>query len=160
MSITVRFIRLDNPLDDKVIIKQLGDDQYVLSYTYGDTKNPVPTSSVMNGDTVFRWMRNVMRLVEADDDPFDSIQMDLPLMPSILVRIDSLDGAYDAILNSLELHLDNWPRHKTVTRDPTEEETEEEGESDGYSDMPELVSTHSNFYNSHYRFDDDGEVCC
>jgi hypothetical protein len=129
-NIKIRFIRRDSNKDDVVdITRLLLDNTFSLSYTYGLSKKQTPTTVTLTSDNVFRWMRHTISLLEQDDDPFESIQLDLPLMPSVMFKVVDLDEAYHALLNALEFHLDNWPLA-----------TEEEANSTIYDDMPPLES--------------------
>jgi len=155
MSINIRFIRTNGSPknDDKVIISRLPysqDNRFNLSYTYGDTNVKTPHQVVLAPDAVFRWMRNIIGLLEKDSDPFESVQLDLPFMPSVLFDVPKLSDAYHPLLDAIEFHLDNWPATTFLPPSPIEEEEEE------YDDMPPLIPLRTNTTNSrHHLFLDE-----
>ena len=108
--ITIRFIRKgESPnTDAKVVIHNVGEDLYSLSFTDGYSEVRRTHSAILNDRNLFRWLRITLRLLEHDSDPFDSVQMDLPIMPSFMVDIDNICDAYHTILDMVEFHLDNW----------------------------------------------------
>ena len=110
--ICIRFIRMNGSTktDDKIVIRRIGMNQFTLSYTYGDTNSKNMHKLVLTDNAVFRWMRHTIRLLEKDNEPFQGLQMDLPFMPSVFIEIKNLDSAYNALLDAIEFHLDNWPR--------------------------------------------------
>jgi hypothetical protein len=161
-SILIRFIRKDSNKDDTVKINRVGTNQYRLGYTYGDSKKKnEPTYVELNGSDVFRWMRFVIGLLEKDNDPFESVQLDWSFMPSVMFNIDTLGSVYHSLLDALEFYLD----HPT----PSLQEKEEEQEED-YDYTPNEYNTYDHDYrptspispvpssNSrrHIFFDDDG----
>ena len=80
-----------------------------------------------------------------DADPYQFIQLDLPLMPSVLLKVENLDDLYHTVLNAFEVHLDNWPTKKSAASRSSPlntagiaERSDDEVE-DPYSDMPPLI---------------------
>ena len=155
-SITIRFIRRADALkpsgrnDDVIRIHRVGADLYNVAFTPRDAER---TESVMPDTGVWRWLRATIGLLERDGDPFKCVQLDLPLMPSILLEVRRLGDAYHHILDAVAVHLDNWPGalQRTVVAAAEEEdsvvsesaEEDEDAESveseDEYVDMPPLV---------------------
>ena len=134
-NILIRFIRKNADLkgvsDDRVVIKNVGDSKFNLSYTYCDNKKKVRNTLVLSDVQLFKWLRHTIKLVENDAEPFAAIQLDLPFMPSVLFNVDSLDNVYHAILDAFEFHLNNW----TVENS--------DHEQDVYDDLPPLVPASS-----------------
>jgi hypothetical protein len=108
--IAIRFIRKNetSDTDAQVFIKDVGKDLYSLSFMDGYSNSPHMHSALLNDRNLFRWLRITLRLLENDSDPFDSIQMDMPIMPSLMVDIHKIGSAYHTILDMVEFHLDNW----------------------------------------------------
>jgi len=128
-SILIRFIRKDkdSDKDDMVKIERVGTNQYRLGYTYGEAKNKkVPTYIDLNGSDVFRWMRFVIGLLEKDNDPFESVQLDWPFMPSVVFNIDKLGGVYHPLLDALEFYLDHPTPSLHQEKDQEEDMLDEE----------------------------------
>lgn len=146
----IRFIRQNEKCaknDDTMKIISSDGENYDVVFTQGETKKSTLVS--MSDSAVFRWVRHTISLLERDADPFEFVQLDLPLMPSVLVKVKELDSAYNTILNAVEFHLDNWPvKPRTLSHpvntafccdhEEAEEEAEEEEEED-YDDMPPLI---------------------
>jgi hypothetical protein len=158
-NIYIRFIRKNSVAknDDTVVIDRNSlNGLYTLSYTYGDMKSKSTRKIVLADRAVFRWMRNTINLLEKDNDPFDSVQVDFPFMPSVLFDVAKLDNAYNSLLDAVEFHLDNWPsplpevRAAPVTLN---QELEEDvyDEEDEYADMPPLVPSPIAHNNSNYN---------
>jgi hypothetical protein len=135
MNVKIRMIRKNgNPTnDDLVMIDSVGPNQFRMKYTYGDTEKKVPYQIILDDRMLLRWMRIVIRLLEKDSDPFASLQLDFPTMPSVIFDVDALDDAYNTILDAIEFHIDNWPQPR-----PQEEEYEVHSPNP-YEDMPSLV---------------------
>jgi hypothetical protein len=149
-NIRIRFIRANASAknDDTVVIYRLGANQFSLAYTYGDVATKNPHRVVLNDRAVFRWMRNLIGLLEKDVDPFEHIQLDLPFMPSVLFDAAKLGDSYHSMLDALEFHLDNWPAPAPVLNpeDEMDDEDEEDeldeeeyNDENNYADMPNLV---------------------
>ena len=147
----IRFIRRNennSKNDDTVRFVSIDGSKFDLTFTSGDTKKST-TVSLSDGQ-VFRWTRNMVNLLANDADPFEYVQMDMPLMPSILLKVSELDDNYNTVLNAVEFNLDNWPLYapsSTKVEEPSRlntgfyeaEDDEEEEEEYDYSDMPALV---------------------
>jgi len=147
--INIRFIRQNEKLaknDDAMRIWSSDGQNFTVSFRSGDTKKSVITT--MSDSAVFRWIRHTISLLEKDADPFQFVQLDLPLMPSVLINAKNLEASYGRILDAVEFHLDNWPTI-AVTPAPSPAEApvntgfasaEEETEDDeDYSEMPGLI---------------------
>jgi len=162
-SILIRFIRKNGSEnnDDTVRIERVGTNQYRLGYTYGEYKNKkAPTYIDLNGNDVFRWMRFVIGLLEKDNDPFDSVQMDWPFMPSVVFNIDKLGGVYHPLLDALEFYLDH-PTPSLLKEEQEEVEQDYDYEYDyNYENNQRPTSPVSPIPSSNSRrhlfFDDDG----
>jgi hypothetical protein len=146
--INIRFIRQNEKLaknDDQMRIWSSDGQTFTVMFKTGDTKKSVITT--MSDAAVFRWVRYTIGLLKLDSDPFQSVQLDLPLMPSVLINAKELESAYNRILDAVEFHLDNWPTvavaaaaSAPVNTGFAEAEAEAEADDDeDYSDMPELV---------------------
>jgi len=94
--------------DDTVVINRMGD-RFSLKYTYGDTTRKTPFYLMLDDRALLKWVRVLIRLLENDSEPFASIQIDFPIMPSIMVNVGELAKAYNTILDAMEFHMDNWP---------------------------------------------------
>ena len=147
--INIRFIRQNEKLaknDDQMRIWSTDGQTFTVSFRSGDTKKSV--IGTMSDSAVFRWMRHTISLLEKDADPFQFVQLDLPLMPSVLIKATELGASYNRILDAVEFHLDNWPvlvvpapaSAPVNTGFSAEAEAEAEADTNDYSDMPALVS--------------------
>ena len=105
-TMRIRFIRTLNASsknDDIATIRSIDTDLYKL--TFLDANCTKPVCKVLTGKELFRWIRIVFRTVEHDSDPFDSVQFDLPTMPSFLIPTNDIEDSYHTILDAIEFHL-------------------------------------------------------
>jgi len=138
----IRFIRSRDTCgsgknDDIATVYRTGEDQYKLSFTYGEAKVKEPPEVLgLSSRDVFRWMRALLGMLEIDKAPFANIQIDQPLFPSILIPVQQyydINRCYHRVLDSLEFYLD-------TAFYADEEETETELE------MPELLPMNQHFF--------------
>ena len=112
-NLLIRLIRTtgSSKEDDRIKISRVDSTTFRLTYNYGFAigVGAKPCSIECNADTIFRWLRTTIQLLEHDDDPFESLQLESQLLPSVLVLIKRLDRAYDAIMDAVEFQLNNWP---------------------------------------------------
>ena len=143
--------------DDRVTISRLGANQFNLSYTYGESESKTPHQLVLTDRAVFRWVRNVIGLLEKDSDPFESVQVDFPSMPTVLFEVSKLAYAYDHLLDAIEFHLDNWPAvtHRLFLDEEEYDDDEEYEEDEEYADMPPLIPSPVDNY-SYFNTDQRG----
>jgi len=144
----IRFIRRNEKCaknDDTMKIISSDGKTYSVVFTQGETKKSTLVS--MSDSAVFRWVRHTMSLLARDADPFEFVQLDLPLMPSVMVKVKELDSAYNTILNAVEFHLDNWPIKPRTLSSESDENAFIPGntafccdhEEDEEDDMPPLI---------------------
>ena len=173
--INIRFIRQNEKRaknDDTMRIWSDDGQTFTVSFRSGDTKKSLVTT--MSDTAVFRWIRHTISLLEKDVDPFQFVQLDLPLMPSVLIKATELESSYNRILDAVEFHLDNWPLASTSSKvlaaeapapapapagapvntgfmsASAEAETDDEEDDEDYSDMPGLISIDECQNHHHY----------
>jgi hypothetical protein len=171
--ISIRFIRREDAFgdnghnDDYVTITCVGEDQYKLIFTTSDLH--ASQALMLKDREVFRWMRTVLGLLEADGDPFANIQIDQHALPSILIPVAQMKNGiihnkigqyYSRILDAVEFFLDTaqpTPQKKKDNNDynyPVEEEADEDNGTEEYeeeyADMPPPAR--------HMFFDEDGNL--
>jgi hypothetical protein len=104
----IRFIRKDAPqngsTDDVVTIRCLSLKLYGLQYSDGKKESP---EIVMNDMSVYRYVRNLIDLYKMDADPFESLQFDFPLMPTVLISFFDLGSSKKSLLEAIQFHLDH-----------------------------------------------------
>ena len=161
-SILIRLIRKDKDADkdDTVKIERVGTNQYRLGYTYGEYKNKKePTYIELNDRDVFRWMRFVIGLLEKDNDPFESVQLDWHFMPSVIFNIDKLGGVYHPLLDALEFYLDHPTFSQQEKKEQQQQDVLDEEEYDyecDYRPTSPVSPIPSSTSRRHLFFDDDG----
>jgi hypothetical protein len=113
-SLLIRLIRNTESKkeDDLIKITRLDSTTFKLTYSYGFATGAGarPNSIECNADTIFRWLRSTIDLLQHDDDPFDSLQLEPQMLPSILVNVRNLNRSYTTIMNAVEFQLNNWPQ--------------------------------------------------
>lgn len=93
-------------------------------------------------------------------DPFQFIQLDLPLMPSVLINAEELGISYNRILEAVEFNLDNWPVLSVAepapalaapATAPVNTGFVSASDAEDYSDMPGLIPVDEcSNYQHHY----------
>lgn len=174
-SITFRFIR-DNSVkgdtDDIATISYAGKNNYNVSFqtTYSENAKRSPTTMCLDDRQTFRWVRRVLSLLECDTDPFTGIQVDMPMMPSVMLKVQNVSKDYSSLLDAIEFQMDNWGntvckcemKKVKVPNAPARRNYREE-EDDEYEDMPSLIPirsesafhTPARVNRQHLFFDDD-----
>ena len=164
--INIRFIRQNEKLaknDDQMRLWSDDGQTFTVSFRSGDTKKS--TITTLSDSAVFRWVRQTINLLEKDVDPFQFVQLDLPLMPSVLINAKDIGSSYNRILDAVEFHLDNWPTisvpaeaadapvntgFTSASAEEAEEEEDEDEDEEDYSDMPGLIPVEECDYHHHY----------
>jgi hypothetical protein len=117
MSISFRFIHTATATaseDDRCLVTRNGDG-FTLSYTFTEYSGKKTTNTVnVDANGVLQWTRRAIDMLERDNKPLDSMQIDFPMLPSILFSVSDLGNHYHAILDAVEFTLDNWPTKKEV----------------------------------------------
>jgi len=95
--------------DDMLTLEKVSEDSYTL--TFADKSSKVKTvTSNMDRRSVLNAFSIALRSLQVDDDPFDSVQILHPSLPTILVKVDKLNSqTRDLIYDSIESAMDNWP---------------------------------------------------
>ena len=116
---TFRFIRdnsTNGATDDIATISYAGNNIYKLKFKTPHSEGVAdkPVVMMLDDKQTFRWVRRMISLLECDTDPFTGVQLDLPVMPSIMLEVKNLSRDYSALLDAVEFQLDNWSN--TVVR--------------------------------------------
>jgi hypothetical protein len=61
------------------------------------------------GNQLMTYVENLLNLSLLDDEPFESIQVDAPCVPSVLLKLDSVPDAVQSILQIMQVCISNWP---------------------------------------------------
>lgn len=112
-TLTFRFTRPEPSTgaeDDFIRITPANNDTYTCSFTYGLAKQKTPVTATLSDSEVFRWVRTMIRLMEADTDPFADVQVEHPLMPAVLLNAKAMGDNYHRILDVVEFFLDTTNR--------------------------------------------------
>ena len=163
-NILFRFIRTEHSgnvkkekYDDLCRVTKVGDE-FSLSFTYDVGKSVRTNTLIANADTVQLWTRRIIDLLKRDADPFKEMQVDFPLLPSILFEVANIQDNYHAILDAVEFSIDNWPvakkekvelqenvklpvnEYEYIALPPAADAyANEDADEDEYADMPPLV---------------------
>jgi hypothetical protein len=108
-TLIIRFIRKGNATsvtDDRVYVKRVNETRYSLKFVSGDEPTRV-TGITLDAQGVQRYVRTTLRLLQEDADPFEYVQFDFALMPSIVFRVSALVLAYEGILSAVKFHMDH-----------------------------------------------------
>jgi hypothetical protein len=105
-----RFFRNDDKkTDDYVNITQKSGDLYNITHVDQDSNVKTRTMDVdRNG--VLNFISITLRFMTIDEEPFKSIQLTLPSIPTILISPHNLTSqTRELIYDSLDMTMDNWP---------------------------------------------------
>ncbi len=94
-NITFRLLRagsdnFDEEKDDKITIVHQGEDLYHLYFRDGDWTTKTSHMTALSGDELDSYLESLFFLLTRDSQPFRSIQLNVPCMPTIMLRIDDL----------------------------------------------------------------------
>lgn len=122
-SMTFRFIRdnsTDGASDDIATISYGGNNIYKLKFKTPHSEGVAdkPVVMMLDDRQIFRWVRRMISLMECDTDPFTGIQLDFPVMPSVMIEVKNLSRDYTALLDAVEFQLDNWTNTMVKTDVP------------------------------------------
>jgi hypothetical protein len=109
--IQLRFIRKDDAKmkDDIVNITRKEADLFEIHYNDLDAKVKQKTLGLGRAE-VLQHLSYSLRLLTLDEDPFESVQLLVPGMPSILVKPKSLSSSTrDLFYDTIERTMNNWP---------------------------------------------------
>jgi len=109
--IQLRFIRKDDAKmkDDIVNIRRKEADLFEIHYNDLDAKVKQKTLGLGRAE-VLQHLSYSLRLLTLDEDPFESVQLIIPGMPSILVKPKSLSSSTrDLFYDTIERTMNNWP---------------------------------------------------
>jgi len=159
-NILFRFIRTEHSgnvkketYDDLCRITKV-NDEFHLSFSYTIGKSLRTNTLIANADTIQLWTRRIIDLLKRDADPFKEMQVDFPLLPSILFEVANIQDNYHAILDAVEFSVDNWPtsakkdkekekapvnEYHYVALPPSVDTYVDEDADDEYADLPPLV---------------------
>jgi len=97
--------------DDVIQIVPLTSGEFRVSFSYGLSCPREWTHTTMSDRTVWRYVKTFLANLMADQDPFRSVQIDVPMFPSTLFLVEELQNDtnryYHTILDAVELYLDS-----------------------------------------------------
>jgi hypothetical protein len=144
--IRLRFQRDNNnsSKDDIIRITYIGERKAVVSYSYYATDTHA-TKQVMSHNMLTNYLSSMFFLIAADMDPFQAVQIDMPLMPSVCLPPNRLSWEAHNILKQIDLLFDGWvsaeddifAEEESLEASSVEDEEAAEDEDDGEEDETE-----------------------
>ena len=120
-----------------------------------DDERTLETFYLENYADVFIRLRHMLYLLKLDTDPYVSMAINFPGLPSVVID-PSGDFSINRLMKSIVMIFTNWPTieyeacpcdesddDECEEEEECEEECEEYEEEDAYADMPPLVNTES-----------------
>jgi len=119
-TIELRFLRKDEndrsgDTDDIVKIIKLGENSVRVVYHERCAAGHTIDTMIFNYGQLIGYLYRVFWLVGIDDDPFKSVQLFIPGLPSILISVANLQKNINHILEMLLNTCYSWPH---VGREP------------------------------------------
>lgn len=112
----------DDIIKIKPYMSSAFEQMYSVTHTVGVDHSPdeyqLKMSTNMTADGLLTYLDSLVELLYYDEDPFNSIQFDIPSMPSILVKPHNLDLVKDRILSyvkALVTSTVSWPLNDSVS---------------------------------------------
>lgn len=95
--------------DDVIKIVPAYDGCYNVIYNDQDARVKTKTSRLTKADVV-SFLSNLFRFLTVDEEPFQSLQVTLPNLPTIMVTPKNLNSqTRDLVYDSVEMTINNWP---------------------------------------------------
>jgi len=109
-TLSLRFIRKvsnrDATTDDVVLIRKEGV-RFAVTFRYSNSEgDEVPQTGTLVAADLTKYISNILHFLHEDVDPFEFIQVDVPLMPSALFAVNRIGSAYDGILTAVQFFID------------------------------------------------------
>lgn len=110
-SFVVRVIRRNSSSskDDVLILRKESEDRYSILFKdmqsgIRNVMRDIDRTSVLNNFSI------ALRSLHLDDDPYESVQILHPTLPTVLVKVENLRSqTRDLIYDSIESAMNNWP---------------------------------------------------
>jgi hypothetical protein len=131
-TLAIRFIRKSDKTfqtqDDVLSIKpqwQQSNDEvqtkmYEVKMTYAPETTAAAkkysTTSMLSGYDIMFYLRSVLNLITYDADPYKLVQIDLPMMPSVMIELDDLADVMGHIEQMVEVLMRSWPTIVSQTK--------------------------------------------
>lgn len=110
--ITIRLLRKppkDSAKKDDIITISKEEDSYRVRYQDKESKT-TPRSIELSQDEVIEYFSTMFRMLKEDADPFDSVQVLFPSMPSVLLSLDTFDSyTRNLVYDGLTFTMNHWP---------------------------------------------------
>jgi hypothetical protein len=110
LAVQIHFIRnKDESNDDIIKITQNSSDSYNIVYLDKDASVKSKTLDVPR-DAVINLLSMTLRLLTIDEEPFQSVQITIPSMPTIILSPKNITSqTRDLIYESVEATMNYWP---------------------------------------------------
>lgn len=87
--------------------------EYVVSTEFSAaamvSHKPQKNTMRLMGNQLLTYLENLLNLALLDTEPFESIQVDAPCVPSVLLNLNGMSNAVQYILQIVEVCISNWP---------------------------------------------------
>ena len=97
--------------DDRITVKKVSEGLFSIRY-YDPTAQNVARPMLYKGLSyaeVMTYMERLVRILQADTQPFEYLQLTPPLMPSVLLKLKLSKEDIDAFLDAISFALKHWP---------------------------------------------------
>lgn len=111
-SMLFRFLRKEDvaegDTDDKMVIRKKEDNTYTILFTDGETGSKTKNKNLSRFDVDLR-IRAILRLMHLDEDPYLSIQAQIPGVPMLMLNTKLSSDDRNTLYDALDLVFNNWP---------------------------------------------------
>ena len=124
--------------------------EYVVSTEFAATgmagNKPQKNYMRLMGNQLMTYVENLLNLSLLDEEPFESIQVDAPCVPSVLLKLDNVSDAVQSILQIMQVCISNWPIACTPqTNVPTNQPQQHTGRHIVFADE----TNHRTYFNNY-----------
>lgn len=111
--ISLRFIRKARPesprMDDELQIKKLGENNLRVLYVDSSEEGQLKDVTHMSYHKLFHYVTRIMWLLTVDNDPFISVQVNVPGFPVTLIPVAELQKSMMPLMDILINTCWQWP---------------------------------------------------
>jgi hypothetical protein len=92
--------------DDTISVSR--DGQYY-NVRYFSKEDGVKHHVSMTGNDLYKYFKNLLTMLAADDEPFSHVQFNFPATPAVMYRTENLNQVYEVVMDQFDQMLANWP---------------------------------------------------
>jgi hypothetical protein len=106
-AVIIRLIsNLNKSSKDIVFSVSRNADHTTYNVTNTIPSTDLPHEADFDSTTLWKWFRTMLGMLQLDEDPYMAIQLEVPLLPTVIVSVNQLDVHYHRLLDAFEVFMD------------------------------------------------------